>query len=42
VPELQRRKLFREDFSGVTLRDNLGLPVTNVGAWRRTSARSAR
>lgn len=26
VPELQRRGLFREDYSGLTLRDNLGLP----------------
>jgi hypothetical protein len=34
VPELQRRGLFREDFSGVTLRENLGLPVPAVGAWR--------
>ncbi len=26
VPELQRRGLFREDYTGVTLRDHLGLP----------------
>ena len=26
VPELQRRGLFREDYEGVTLRENLGLP----------------
>ena len=25
VPELQRRKLFRHDYSGTTLRDHLGL-----------------
>jgi alkanesulfonate monooxygenase SsuD/methylene tetrahydromethanopterin reductase-like flavin-dependent oxidoreductase (luciferase family) len=34
VPELQRRRLFREDFSGTTLRENLGLPVPAIGAWR--------
>jgi alkanesulfonate monooxygenase SsuD/methylene tetrahydromethanopterin reductase-like flavin-dependent oxidoreductase (luciferase family) len=27
VPELQRRGLFRKDFTGTTLRENLGLPV---------------
>jgi FMN-dependent oxidoreductase (nitrilotriacetate monooxygenase family) len=26
VPELQRRRLFRRDFEGATLRENLGLP----------------
>jgi len=26
VPELQRRGLFRDDYSGATLRDHLGLP----------------
>ena len=26
VPELQRRGLFRKDFAGTTLRENLGLP----------------
>jgi FMN-dependent oxidoreductase (nitrilotriacetate monooxygenase family) len=34
VPELQRRGLFRKDFAGVTLRENLGLPVPAIGAWR--------
>jgi FMN-dependent oxidoreductase (nitrilotriacetate monooxygenase family) len=34
VPELQRRGLFRKDFAGVTLRENLGLPVPAMGAWR--------
>ncbi|MGC1776447.1 MAG: LLM class flavin-dependent oxidoreductase [Xanthobacteraceae bacterium] len=38
VPELQRRGLFRKDFTGVTLRENLGLPVPAVGAWRRANA----
>ena len=34
VPELQRRGLFRKDFAGTTLRENLGLPVPGIGAWR--------
>jgi FMN-dependent oxidoreductase (nitrilotriacetate monooxygenase family) len=34
VPELQRRGLFRDDFTGATLRENLGLPVPQVGQWR--------
>ena len=34
VPELQRRGLFRKDFAGVTLRENLGLPLPAIGAWR--------
>ncbi|MFL5061400.1 MAG: LLM class flavin-dependent oxidoreductase [Xanthobacteraceae bacterium] len=38
VPELQRRGLFRKDYAGKTLRQNLGLPVPQVGAWRRTRA----
>jgi FMN-dependent oxidoreductase (nitrilotriacetate monooxygenase family) len=36
VPELQRRGLFRKEFAGTTLRENLGLPVPPVGAWRTT------
>ena len=35
VPELQRRKLFREDYTGRTLRENLGLPKAVNGDWRR-------
>jgi FMN-dependent oxidoreductase (nitrilotriacetate monooxygenase family) len=38
VPELQRRGLFRKDYAGKTLRENLGLPVPQVGAWRRARA----
>jgi alkanesulfonate monooxygenase SsuD/methylene tetrahydromethanopterin reductase-like flavin-dependent oxidoreductase (luciferase family) len=38
VPELQRRGLFRREFAGTTLRENLGLPVPRVGAWRATHA----
>ncbi|HJS88004.1 MAG TPA: LLM class flavin-dependent oxidoreductase [Acetobacteraceae bacterium] len=34
VPELQRRGLFRRDFAGRTLRENLGLPRPAIGAWR--------
>jgi FMN-dependent oxidoreductase (nitrilotriacetate monooxygenase family) len=41
VPELQRRGLFRSDFAGTTLRENLGLPVPQVGDWRRTRAQAA-
>ena len=26
VPELQRRELFRKEYAGTTLRENLGLP----------------
>ena len=26
IPELQRRGLFREEYEGATLRENLGLP----------------
>jgi FMN-dependent oxidoreductase (nitrilotriacetate monooxygenase family) len=34
VPELQRRGLYQKDYTGVTLRENLGLPRPPVGAWR--------
>ena len=34
VPELQRRGLFRKEFAGTTLRENLGFPVPPRGAWR--------
>jgi FMN-dependent oxidoreductase (nitrilotriacetate monooxygenase family) len=37
VPELQRRGLFRNDYAGVTLRDNLGIPVPQKGGWRPAS-----
>jgi FMN-dependent oxidoreductase (nitrilotriacetate monooxygenase family) len=40
VPELQRRGLFRKDFAGATLRENLGLPVPQVAAWRRAPAQT--
>lgn len=34
VPELQRRGLFRKEYSGNTLRDHLGLERPAIGAWR--------
>jgi len=34
VPELQRRGLFRTEYSGSTLRDHLGLDVPATGAWK--------
>ena len=37
VPELQRRGLFRSDYAGTTLRDNLGIPVPTAAAWRNRS-----
>jgi len=38
VPELQRRGLFRREFAGTTLRENLALPVPKIGAWRAARA----
>jgi alkanesulfonate monooxygenase SsuD/methylene tetrahydromethanopterin reductase-like flavin-dependent oxidoreductase (luciferase family) len=35
VPELQRRGLFRKEFAGKTLRENLGVPIPQAAAWRR-------
>ena len=35
VPELQRRKLFREQYTGNTLRDHLGLPTATFESPRR-------
>ena len=32
VPELQRRGVFRDRYTGSTLRDHLGLPRPEVGA----------
>jgi len=33
VPELQRRGLFRREYAGVTLRENVGLPRPQRGDW---------
>jgi len=35
VPELQRRGLFRTEYTGTTLREHLGLVRPAIGAWRR-------
>ena len=35
VPELQRRGLFRTEYSGNTLRDHLGLSQPQLGSWKR-------
>jgi alkanesulfonate monooxygenase SsuD/methylene tetrahydromethanopterin reductase-like flavin-dependent oxidoreductase (luciferase family) len=34
VPELQRRGLFRAEYVGKTLRENLGMPIPQAAAWR--------
>jgi FMN-dependent oxidoreductase (nitrilotriacetate monooxygenase family) len=34
IPELQQRGLFRKDFAGTTLRENLGLQRPALGSWR--------
>ena len=38
VPELQRRGLYRREYTGATLRENLGLPVPQRGEWRLMAA----
>jgi alkanesulfonate monooxygenase SsuD/methylene tetrahydromethanopterin reductase-like flavin-dependent oxidoreductase (luciferase family) len=40
VPELQRRGLFRKDYAGTTLRENLGIPVPPVPAPRGVPAQA--
>ena len=34
VPELQKRGVFRKDYSGSTLRDHLGLDRAAIGSWK--------
>ena len=34
IPELQRRKLYHQDYAGPTLRENLGLPRPAIGDWK--------
>lgn len=34
VPELQRRGIFRKEYEGTTLRENLGLPRAEVDDWK--------
>lgn len=38
VPELQRRGLYHQDYTGTTLRDNLGLARPAIGAWKGAAA----
>src|SRR5690606_38637255 len=38
VPELQRRGIFRKEYTGATLRENMGLERPAVGAWRSRKA----
>lgn len=40
LPELRRRGLFREEYEGATLRENLGLPRLEAGWSRRGKAES--
>lgn len=35
VPELQRRGLYHKDYTGATLRENLGLPYPQRSDWKR-------
>ena len=37
VPELQKRGIYRKDYTGATLRDHLGLPKPAIGAWKTTA-----
>src|SRR5262249_18740827 len=41
VPELQRRGLFRKDFAGKCLRDDLGMPIPRVRDWQHASGSRA-
>ena len=34
IPELQRRGIYRKDYTGPTLRDHLGLNRPDIGAWK--------
>ena len=41
VPELQRRGLYRKEYTGNTLRDHLGLPRATRGDWRTPAMATA-
>lgn len=41
IPELQRRGLYHKDYTGSTLRENLGLPRPGIGAWKTSPQRAA-
>jgi alkanesulfonate monooxygenase SsuD/methylene tetrahydromethanopterin reductase-like flavin-dependent oxidoreductase (luciferase family) len=34
IPELQKRGIYRKDYTGATLRDHLGLPKPAIGSWK--------
>ena len=34
IPELQRRGLYHRDYEGLTLRNNLGLGLSQPGWWK--------
>ena len=34
IPELQKRGIYRKEYTGLTLRDHLGLQRPEIGAWR--------
>lgn len=36
IPELQKRGIYRKDYTGATLRDHLGLSKPPIGAWKTT------
>jgi alkanesulfonate monooxygenase SsuD/methylene tetrahydromethanopterin reductase-like flavin-dependent oxidoreductase (luciferase family) len=38
VPELQRRGIYHRDYTGETLRENLGLPRPTPGAWKAAAS----
>jgi FMN-dependent oxidoreductase (nitrilotriacetate monooxygenase family) len=38
IPELQRRGLYHKDYAGSTLRQNLGLPMPQIGDWKNVKA----
>src|SRR5262249_3867406 len=42
VPDLHRRGLFRTEYAGKTLRENLGLPVPPAAAWRELRGQQQR
>ncbi len=37
VPELQKRGIYRKDYTGNTLRDHLGLSKPGIGDWKTTA-----
>ena len=37
IPELQKRGLFRKEYAGSTLRENVGLARPRAGDWRRSA-----